>query len=69
MVRSYDHPTLGQIRYTPSPVKFSDWEMPSNPAPMLGQHTVEVLTQRLGLSPAEVNRLIDANVVKPWTAE
>jgi crotonobetainyl-CoA:carnitine CoA-transferase CaiB-like acyl-CoA transferase len=69
MVRSYDHPTLGEIRYTPSPVKFSDWEMPANPAPMLGQHTVEVLMQCVGLSSDEVNRLIDTNVVKTWAAE
>lgn len=66
MVRSYDHPTLGPIRFTPSPVKFSDWEMPTNPAPMLGQHTRQVLTERLGVSPAEVDRLVAGEVVKTW---
>lgn len=68
MVRSYQHPTLGEIKYTPSPVKFSDWEMPTNPAPMLGEHTVAILTKRLGLSTDEVDRLSEAQVVKVWVA-
>jgi crotonobetainyl-CoA:carnitine CoA-transferase CaiB-like acyl-CoA transferase len=66
MVQTYRHPTLGEIRYTPSPVKFSDWEMPTNPAPMLGEHTRAVLTGRLGLTTEEVDGLIADSVVKAW---
>ena len=66
MIQSYDHPTLGEVRYPPSPVKFSDWESPNESAPMLGQHTVEVLTERLGLDEAEVRSLADEDVVKVW---
>ena len=66
MIQSYDHPTLGEVRYPPSPVKFSDWESPNESAPMLGQHTVEVLTERLGLDEAEVRSLADEVVVKVW---
>jgi crotonobetainyl-CoA:carnitine CoA-transferase CaiB-like acyl-CoA transferase len=66
MIGVYKHPTLGDIRYPPSPIKFSDWESPNLPAPMLGQHTIEVLTGRLGLEEAEVRRLADDGVVKVW---
>jgi len=66
MVRIYKHPTLGEIRYPPSPIKWSDWESPNEPAPMLGQHTVEVLTGRLRLEESEVRKLADEGVVKVW---
>jgi len=66
MVGIYKHPTLGEIRYPPSPIKWSDWESPNEPAPMLGQHTAEVLTGRLGLKEAEVRQLADAGVVRVW---
>jgi crotonobetainyl-CoA:carnitine CoA-transferase CaiB-like acyl-CoA transferase len=66
MIGVYEHPTLGDIRYPPSPIKFSEWESPNLPAPMLGQHTVEVLTGRLGLDEPEVRRLADEGVVKVW---
>lgn len=66
MVRSYDHPTLGEIRYPPSPVKFSEWDMPSNPAPMLGQHTTEVLVDRLGYEPSAVAALAREGAVRVW---
>ena len=66
MVKTYEHPTLGAIRYSPSPMKFSDWEFPNRPAPMLGQHTKEVLSKRLGFSPEDIDRLTAAGVVKTW---
>ncbi len=66
MVKTYDHPTLGAIRYPPSPMKFSDWEFPNRPAPMLGEHTREVLSNRLGFSSEEIDRLTAGGVVKTW---
>jgi crotonobetainyl-CoA:carnitine CoA-transferase CaiB-like acyl-CoA transferase len=66
MIQTYDHPTLGEILYPPSPVKFSDWESPNESAPMLGQHTVEVLTQRLNLDESELRHLADGGVVISW---
>jgi crotonobetainyl-CoA:carnitine CoA-transferase CaiB-like acyl-CoA transferase len=66
MIGTYKHPTLGDIRYPPSPVKFSEWESPNLPAPMLGEHTTEVLMQRLGLDESEVRELADTGVVKVW---
>ncbi len=66
MIGTYQHPTLGEIRYPPSPIKWSDWERPNRPAPMLGQHTVEVLTERLGLDETAVRALAADGVVKIW---
>jgi CoA:oxalate CoA-transferase len=69
MVDTYKHPTLGDIRYPPSPIKWRDWERPNDPAPMLGQHTIEVLTTRLGLDEAEVVKMADEGVVAVWAGE
>ncbi len=69
MVRSYDHPTLGDVRYQPSPMKLSDWEFPNRHAPMLGEHTLEVLTGRLDYTPEQVAELEAAGVVKVWRLE
>jgi crotonobetainyl-CoA:carnitine CoA-transferase CaiB-like acyl-CoA transferase len=66
MVKTYEHPTLGAIRYSPSPMKFSDWEFPNRPAPMLGEHTREVLSDRLGFSSEDIDRLTAGGVVKTW---
>jgi crotonobetainyl-CoA:carnitine CoA-transferase CaiB-like acyl-CoA transferase len=66
MVKTYEHPTVGEVRYPPSPVKFSDWTSPNAPAPMLGEHTIAVLTERLGLSEAEVLALGAEGVVGVW---
>lgn len=66
MVQSYEHPTLGEVRYPPSPMKFGSWTFPNEPAPMLGQHTAEVLGQRLGLAPEAIDDLVSRGVVISW---
>jgi len=66
MIRSYQHPTLGEIRYPPSPVKFSDWTSPDLPAPMLGEHTAEVLSERLGHNREQICVLVQEGVIKVW---
>ena len=68
MVQTYSHPTLGEIRYPPSPVKFSSWDMPHESAPMLGQHTAAVLTDLLGYEPSAVEALVRDGVVRVWPA-
>ena len=66
MIRTYQHPTVGDVRYPPSPVKFSEWDVPTNPAPMLGEHTRETLKTRLGFEPAAIDDLLARNIVKAW---
>lgn len=66
MVKTYEHPTEGPVRYQPSPMKLSGWDFPNEPAPMLGQHTEAVLTGRLGLTAADVARLDDDGVIALW---
>ena len=63
MVQEYRHPTLGDISYPPSPMKWSDWKPPAEPAPILGQHTAEVLSSMLGYSPETVQALQARGVV------
>jgi crotonobetainyl-CoA:carnitine CoA-transferase CaiB-like acyl-CoA transferase len=47
-------------------MKVSDWEFPNRHAPMLGEHTAEVLTQRLGYTTDRVAELELDGVVKTW---
>ncbi len=66
MVKTYRHPTVGEVRYPPSPMKFSSGEGSERPAPMLGQHTSQVLEDRLGIGESEVRRLAAEGVVRIW---
>lgn len=66
MVRSYGHPTLGEVRYPPSPIKFNDWESPNESAPMLGEHTIEVLSERLGIDESDIRAMAERGIVKVW---
>lgn len=60
-----EHPLLGEYDYPGWPMRFSAgpdryWR---EPAPMLGQHTEEVLRERLGLDDADLARLRAADVI------
>ena len=63
MVVDLEHPIIGPMRTVGTGARFSglDFEV-RGPAPWLGQHTAEVLTER-GLSDDEVARLFDDGVV------
>ena len=58
-----DHPVAGHMRYPGRPfiMNGSPWRL-RRTAPLLGQHTAEVLTE-LGYSHAEIVRLGDAGVI------
>jgi crotonobetainyl-CoA:carnitine CoA-transferase CaiB-like acyl-CoA transferase len=59
------HPIAGTVRMTAPPVRMS--ETPGTvrtPAPLLGQHTEEILRQRLALGDEEIARLRRAGVVR-----
>lgn len=63
MVGEYRHPALGDIFFPPSPMKWSHWKPPSQPAPILGEHTAEVLTTMLGYSTQALRALEARGVV------
>jgi crotonobetainyl-CoA:carnitine CoA-transferase CaiB-like acyl-CoA transferase len=59
-----EHPVAGRLRMVGPPVRLS--ETPGavrTPAPLLGQHTDDVLKSRLGLDDAELARLRSARVI------
>jgi len=64
MVKDIDHPTCGKIKVTGIPVKLSLTPGAVElPPPTLGQHSEEILTQVLGYSKIEVERLRKEKVV------
>jgi len=59
-----EHPTAGKIRSAGVPLKLSGTPgTVREPAPLLGQHTDEVLRERLGLDDAEIARLRRAGTI------
>ena len=59
-----DHPTLGPVRFTGNPMKLS--RTPSGPTrlpPDLGEHSIELLEQMLGLDEAQTAELLAEGVV------
>jgi crotonobetainyl-CoA:carnitine CoA-transferase CaiB-like acyl-CoA transferase len=61
-----EHPRAGKVRMVGAPVRLS--ETPGSvrsPAPMLGEHTEEVLADLLGLTAGEIAALRAAGVVGP----
>ena len=59
------HPERGAWEFLSPPFRMSASHVPMQPAPLLGQHTTEVLMQELGLSGAEVARLSAQGVTAP----
>jgi 2-methylfumaryl-CoA isomerase len=64
LLSTIDHPS-GERYLAPGAAGFDPQEprLPTTPAPRLGEHTGEVLTEVLGLSGAEIARLREAGVV------
>ncbi len=55
MKRELPHPTAGTVPIAASPLKFSDSPVEyRRPPPMLGEHTEQVLSEKLGLSAEEI---------------
>jgi len=58
------HPTAGKVPLVRSPMRLSATPVVENrPPPLLGQHTSEVLKERLGLSDAEIQQLKDQGII------
>ena len=63
--RESKHPVAGTLRYPGSPLApWADEEDPGR-APLLGEHTDEVLSDLLKLSPADIAELRDTGVIGP----
>ena len=59
-----DHPVAGKVRVVGPPARLS--ETPADvrmPAPLLGQHTDQVLRERLGLDDGQIRRLRSAGAI------
>jgi len=60
-----DHPVAGKRIYPNVPFKMSEAKLPpSRPAPILGQHTVEICRELLKLSDSEIGSLKDEGVLE-----
>lgn len=58
MKRELPHPAAGTVPMAASPLKFSGSPVEyRRPPPMLGEHTAQVLAEKLGLSAAEIQAL------------
>ena len=67
-----DHPERGPYLTVGCPVKLSDCDVEVVRSPLLGEHTVEVLTDVLGYTGDELQQVIDSGAVgeiKPIAAE
>jgi formyl-CoA transferase len=63
MVVTIDHPQRGQFKIIGDPIKLSASQTHVTAAPLLGQHTEEVLDQILGINGDEVTELREAGVI------
>ncbi|MGC9666154.1 CoA transferase [Planosporangium sp. 12N6] len=63
VLTSVDQPGIGPTIAARSPLRWAGGYRETAAAPVLGQHTDEVLSEVLGLEPAELGKLHDANVI------
>jgi 2-methylfumaryl-CoA isomerase len=59
-----EQPGIGSYLVPASPLEFTaSGRLPARPAPRLGEHTEAILAEVLGLSDAEIGRLLDSGTV------
>jgi crotonobetainyl-CoA:carnitine CoA-transferase CaiB-like acyl-CoA transferase len=59
MIVEAEHPVAGKYRMAGNPIKFSQYPLTQyGPAPTLGQHTRQVLTEYLHMPQAEIDDLL-----------
>ena len=66
MIQTIHHPTRGDWEMLAPPIHMSDSAVAMTPAPLLGQHTAEVLGERLVLDAAAVGKLAAEGVAGQW---
>ena len=64
-----DHPERGRYVSVGCPIKLSDSPVTVERAPLLGEHTIEVLTEVLGYTGPDLDRVIDSGAVGKVKAE
>ena len=59
VIQTAEHPSVGPVRMVRSPVRFAGRfeDAAMTPAPMLGEHTMEILTDLLGYDPIRIETL------------
>jgi 2-methylfumaryl-CoA isomerase len=64
MYQMLDQPGIGRMPVPGLPVSFGAIDrMAPSPAPVLGAHTEEILSEVLGLGAGQIGRLMDLGVV------
>ncbi|GAA0805297.1 CaiB/BaiF CoA-transferase family protein [Faecalicatena orotica] len=59
-----EHPVAGKMKVTGNQLKFTNKKIEiSRPAPLLGQHTEEILTEKLGMSHDDYEELMDEKAI------
>jgi crotonobetainyl-CoA:carnitine CoA-transferase CaiB-like acyl-CoA transferase len=63
LVDNYTHRTLGEVSFVRSPIVFDQREKAAEPPPGLGEHTREVLQERLGYSDEDLASLMEERAI------
>jgi formyl-CoA transferase len=63
IMQSVQHPTTGAVKIPAWPVRFDGTLPRVEPSPLLGQHSAEVLSGWLGMSPQEIEALRQEGIV------
>lgn len=64
LIGGFDYPDVGEFRALALPYKFLGWDDPEIGAPpTLGEHTEEILRERLGYSPERISALRQAGAI------
>jgi len=64
-----DHPERGEYLSVGCPIKLSDSPVEVTRSPLLGEHTVEILSEVLGYSGADLDRVVSSGAVGDIKAE
>jgi crotonobetainyl-CoA:carnitine CoA-transferase CaiB-like acyl-CoA transferase len=57
MIVETEHPVFEKVKQVASPIRVSETSFKHHRAPQLGEHTEEILRDRLGLTDTEVGAL------------
>ncbi|THD05725.1 2-methylfumaryl-CoA isomerase [Panacagrimonas perspica] len=63
MFRTVQQPGVGPVLSASVPLDFGTGRLPPEPAPRLGEHTAQVLSQALGMSEAEIEQLRSHGII------